>query len=212
VSFYQAQPAYQQGLVPDSISTVTYSAAGEPIFFNEPRRVTPDVAMDADPYSGFLMGETFTISATAVNNDGCTKTGPGVEYCEFAEGGTSLASPSFAGVLAVVNAARAKKGLEAVGFINPKLYQLKVGPAGTHVRPLIDVDAPAAPTSLLRAYPAGAGENPRVITVNSQPFSGCPGGNCEGVDDVFNLTTPDYDNVTGRGTPWLPSLITALGG
>ncbi len=212
VSFYQAQPFYQANVVPDSISTVTFSASGEPIFFNGARRVIPDVALDADPYSGFLMGETFTISSTAVNNTGCTKTGTTTEYCEFGEGGTSLASPSFAGVLALVDQARAKNGLSAVGFVNPHLYRLKVGAPGSTKAPLVDVHAPAAPTSLLRAYPASIGENPRVITVNSDPFSGCPDGICEGVDDIFNQTSPGYDNVTGRGTPWIPALIGALGG
>jgi len=211
VSFYQTQPHYQEGVVPDSISTVTYAASGEAIYFNSPRRVSPDIAMDADPYSGFLMGETFTISATAVNNAGCTKLTKTTEYCEFGEGGTSLASPSFAGVLAVVNAARAKNGFGAVGFVNPRLYNLKVG-SGTNAQALRDVDAPTTPTSVLRAYPASFGENPRVITVNSAPAGGCSRGVCEGVDDVFNLATKGYDNVTGRGTPWIPGLIKALGG
>ena len=49
VSFYQTQPSYQAGVVRPGISTLTYSATGEPIYFNTPRRVIPDVAMDADP-------------------------------------------------------------------------------------------------------------------------------------------------------------------
>jgi subtilase family serine protease len=212
VSFYQEQPDYQKGVVPNAISTVTYSSSGEPIYFNTPRRVIPDVAMDADPYSGFLMGETFTISSTAVNNLGCTKTGPGLEYCEFGEGGTSLASPSFAGVLAVVDSTRASKGKIPLGFANPHLYKLKTGAPGTSGAPLIDIRAPATATSLLRAYPTSITENPRVITVNSVPNSGCPNGLCEGVDDVFNQTTPGYDNVTGLGTPSIPQLVFALGG
>jgi len=212
VSFYQTQPSYQAGVVRSGISTVTFSAAGEPIYFNTPRRVIPDMAMDADPYSGFLMGETFTISSTAVNNTGCIKTSKTTEYCEFGEGGTSLASPSFAGVLALVNQARAKKGLGSVGFVNPRLYKLKAGAPGSTKDPLVDVRAPAAPTAALRAYPASIGENPRVITINSQPFDGCTKGACEGVDDVFNQTTGSYDNVTGIGTPYVPALVTALGG
>jgi subtilase family serine protease len=212
VSFYQPQPFYQAGVVPSALSDVTFAASGEPIFFNESRRVIPDVALDADPYSGFLMGETFTISSTAVNNAGCTKLSSTTEYCEFGEGGTSLASPSFAGVLALVDQARAKKGLSAVGFANPRLYNLKTGAPGTTSQPLVDVRAPKAPTSVLRAYPASLGENPRVVTVNSVPSSNCPQGNCEGVDDVFNLTSPGYDNVTGRGTPWVPALVAAFGG
>jgi subtilase family serine protease len=212
VSFFQAQPGYQAGVVPASFSSVTFSATGEPISFPSPRRVTPDVALDADPYSGFLMGETFTISSTSVNNQGCTKTGKTVEYCEFAEGGTSLASPSFAGVLALIDEARAKRGLAPVGFVNPRLYKLKTGVPGTTSQPLVDVRAPAAPTSVLRPYPAGFPENPRIITINSVPATGCPKGICEGVDDIFNQTSPGYDNVTGRGTPWLPALVRALGG
>jgi subtilase family serine protease len=212
VSFFQTQPAYQARVVPASISTVTFSAAGEPISFNRPRRVAPDVAMDADPYSGFLMGETFTIASTAVSNGGCTAFSKTMEYCEFAEGGTSLASPSFAGVLARVDQARQANGLGDIGLVNPRLYAVKAGVPGSTTTALVDVIPPSTPTSVLRAYPASAGENPRVVTVNSQPASGgCSQAICEGVDDVFNATTPGYDNVTGRGTPWIPSLVTALG-
>jgi len=212
VSFYQAQPFYQSGVVPASISTVTYGASGEPLYFPTPRRVTPDVAMDADPYSGFLIGETYTIANTVTANTGCTTYTNTLEYCEGGIGGTSLASPSFAGILALVDQARAAKGLGPAGFVNPHLYNIKVGAPGSTSTPLVDVRAPATPTSLLRAYPTLTGESPRVITVNSVPFSGCPGGICEGVNDLVNETTPGYDNVTGLGTPWIPSLVSAFGG
>jgi subtilase family serine protease len=211
VSFVQPQPQYQRGVVPASISTVTFGNTGEPIPFSGPRRVIPDVAMNADPYSGFLMGETFTIASTAVNNGPCTATSTTEEYCEFGEGGTSLASPSFAGVLARVDEVRLAKGLNTIGFANPHLYGLKVGAPGATTA-LVDVRAPSTATSVLRAYPAVVGENPRVVTVNSDPVSTCPKGICEGVDDVFNQTTPAYDNVTGLGTPWIPSLVATLGG
>jgi subtilase family serine protease len=210
ISFNQPQPAYQAGVVPASLSTVTYSSADEPIPFPA-RRVIPDVAMDADPYSGFLIGETFTISSNAVANGGCVAYSKTLEYCEFGEGGTSLASPSFAGVLALVDQVRAVHGLAPIGFANPRLYAAKVGAPGSTTTALVDVKAPTTPTSLLRAYPASLAENPRVVTVNSDPFSGCPGGICEGVDDIFNETTSGYDNVTGLGTPWIPSLTATLG-
>jgi len=212
VSFYEAQPFYQAGVVPTSLSTVTYGSSGEPLYFPTPRRVIPDVAMDADPYSGFLVGETYVISSNPASNTGCTAYTSTLEYCEGGTGGTSLASPSFAGVLALVDQARAAKGLGPAGFVNPHLYAIKVGAPGSTSTALVDVRAPAAPTSLLRAYPASIGENPRVITVNSDPFSGCPKGICEGVDDVVNETTPGYDNVTGLGTPWIPALVSAFGG
>ena len=212
ISFYQPQPSYQKGVVPNSISTVTFSAVGEPIFYSEPRRVVPDVAMNADPYTGFLIGETYTVAGDKISDAPCTPYSKTLEYCEGAIGGTSLATPSLAGVLALVNQARHKKGLGPVGFFNPVLYSLKVGASGTNTQAVTDVDAPTTPTALLRAYPASLQENPRVVTVNSQPFIGCPGGICQGVDDVFLTTTKAYDNVTGRGTPWIPSLISALGG
>jgi subtilase family serine protease len=157
------------------------------------------------------MGETFTIASTAVSNGGCTAFSKTMEYCEFAEGGTSLASPSFAGVLARVDQARQANGLGDIGLVNPRLYAVKAGVPGSTTTPLVDVIPPSTPTSVLRAYPTSAGENPRVVTVNSQPASGCPKGICEGVDDVFNATAPGYDNVTGRGTPWIPSLVAKLG-
>jgi subtilase family serine protease len=172
--------------------------------------VIPDVAMNADPYSGFLIGETFTIASTAFLNGSCTATSTTEEYCEFAEGGTSLASPSFAGVLARVDEVRLANGLSTIGFANPRLYKVKAGAPGATTA-LVDVRAPSTATSVLRAYPVAAGENPRVITVNSDPVSTCPKGICEGVDDVFNQTTPGYDNVTGLGTPWIPSLVAKLG-
>src|ERR1700761_7136138 len=168
--------------------------------------------MEGDPYTGFLIGQTYTITGDKVSDGPCTAYSKTLEYCEDSIGGTSLASPSLAGVLALANQARAKKGLGPVGFFNPRLYTLKVGAPGTTASPLVDVRAPATATAVLRAYPASLGENPRVVTINSVPGSSCPAGVCEGVDDVFDLTTPGYDNVTGRGTPWVPALISALGG
>ena len=132
LSFSQAQPSYQVGIVPASLSEVTYSIGTvppyyEPIPFTTPRRVIPDVAMDADPYTGFLIGETFTKSSTAVANTGCTSTSSTEEYCLFSEGGTSLASPLLAGVLALTDQQRGLKGKAMLGYANPYLYKLKVG-------------------------------------------------------------------------------------
>lgn len=216
-SLSQLEPSWQKGVVPPALADTTYSAAGEPIPFSAPHRVTPDIAMDADPYSGFRMGMTFTV-VTAGGDPGCVlHTGSTtLEYCEFGEGGTSLASPLFAGVLARVNQQRAANGLGTIGFVNPSLYQLSVGQPGATNRPIIDVLPPSSPVAVLRAYVEVPGAV-RVVTVNSVPNSSLPSGftcadsACLGIDDLFFQTTPGYDDVTGRGTPYVPILLKALG-
>ena len=69
-------------VVPAPIATVLGGAPG---------RTTPDVALDADPQTGMLVGETQTFA------DGT------VRYGEFRLGGTSLASPLMAGVVALAD-------------------------------------------------------------------------------------------------------------
>jgi subtilase family serine protease len=210
-SLSQLQPSWQKGVVPSALADTTYSITGEPIPFSEPHRVTPDIALDADPYTGFRMGETFTV-VTPGGDPGCvvnTKA-TNLEYCEFGEGGTSLSSPLFAGVLARVNEQRLANGLGTIGFVNPRLYQLAVGQPGATNTPIIDVLAPSSPVALLRGY-LQIPNTVRLVTVNSVPNAACPNGICEGVDDVFLQTTPGYDDVTGIGTPYLPVLLKALG-
>jgi len=67
------------------------------------------------------------------------------EYCELGAGGTSVATPLFAGVLALVNERRfhAKQG--PIGFVNPALYRLQVGDEWSDDAPIIDIKAPAEP-------------------------------------------------------------------
>jgi subtilase family serine protease len=69
-------------------------------------RVIPDVSMDADPYTGFLVGATQTLP------DGSTG------YGENTWGGTSLASPLFAGLQA--DAMQLQH--QPIGFANPAIY------------------------------------------------------------------------------------------
>ncbi|MGH8961747.1 MAG: S53 family peptidase [Jatrophihabitantaceae bacterium] len=81
------QPAYQAGVAPG------------------PYRTIPDVAMDADPNTGMLIGETQTFPN-------------GVYYDEYRIGGTSLASPLFTGMTALA----LQKSGSAVGLLNPVIY------------------------------------------------------------------------------------------
>ena len=86
-------------------------------------RAVPDIAMDADPTTGMLVGETQNFPAASVF-------GPaGVHYGEYRIGGTSLASPLMAGVQAVV-----QQGLGGrIGFANPLIYSLKAQSSGASI-------------------------------------------------------------------------------
>lgn len=212
ISLLFGQPDYQVSTVPSDLSTYLNLGNGNQVPLS-PMRVTPDISAVADPYTGYLIGETFTIAGDAVNDAGCTPTGATTEYCEIPFGGTSLASPVVAGALANVDQIRRLTGRHDVGFANPWLYSLKVGttPFSSGV---IDVAAPATPTAVLRGYV----NNPsrvRVVTINSAPtlitlapfpLEVCSDPVCEGLNDVFNYTTPGYDDVTGLGVPFVPFL------
>jgi subtilase family serine protease len=92
-----AQPFYQAGVVPPSISE-----------YNGPRpmRAVPDVAMPGDPNTGLRIGETQVFAN-------------GTYYSTYRLGGTSLSSPLFAGVVADA----IQYNGAAIGFINPLLYR-----------------------------------------------------------------------------------------
>ena len=84
------RPDYQDGVVPAS------AGAG---------RAVPDIALDADPTTGMLVGETQTFPE-------------GRSYDEYRIGGTSLASPLFAGMSAL----REQGAGGRLGLQNPAIY------------------------------------------------------------------------------------------
>jgi subtilase family serine protease len=96
-SHIYAQPAYQAGVVPDSMSKA-YGATK--------MRVVPDVSAFGDPNTGYLIGQTQTFP------DGTAK------YSEYRIGGTSLSSPIFAGMMADLQQLKGSN----IGFANPLLY------------------------------------------------------------------------------------------
>ncbi len=93
-----AEPFYQRGVVPNGV------ARG--------RRALPDIAMDGDPGTGMLVGETQTFP------DGS------VRYGEYRIGGTSLSSPLYAGLEALADQAAGRPH----GFANPAIYRLDGAP------------------------------------------------------------------------------------
>ncbi len=97
-----AQPWYQRGVVPKSISQYFGGSAA---------RAVPDISMVGDPSTGMLVGQTQTFT----NPDSTTY----VAYGEYRIGGTSLSSPLMAGIEALADQA---SGF-AHGFANPAIYQ-----------------------------------------------------------------------------------------
>jgi subtilase family serine protease len=100
-SYTYTQPFYQAGVVPNALAL-----RNESLFGPVPLRVEPDISMDADAQSGMLIGLTQTFPS-------------GVRYDQFKEGGTSLASPLLAGVIADTDQAAGAP----LGFLNPALYK-----------------------------------------------------------------------------------------
>lgn len=96
-----AQPSYQAGVVPASISQTYGSAVNN----GAPMRVVPDVSAVGDPTTGMLVGQTQTFP-------------DGTYYDEYRIGGTSLSSPLYAGMWAL---AVQKHG--PYGLANPTLYK-----------------------------------------------------------------------------------------
>ena len=94
-----AEPGYQRGVVPDALARENQTG-------NHRGRVVPDISMDGDPTTGFLVGETQTFP-------------DGVYYDQYRIGGTSLSAPLFSGLMAVSN----QLDRFDHGFVNPVLYQ-----------------------------------------------------------------------------------------
>lgn len=169
------QPPYQRGIVPAAIAT-QYPGAGAP------HRAVPDVGALADPNTGYLVGQTQTAP------DGS------VVYDEYRIGGTSLASPLLAAIVATADQRRSAAGRPPVGFANPALYAL---PAAT----LHDVDDSSQPQrAVVRIdYANGADDGDGLIT-SLRTFG-----------QVGTLTSaPGYDTTTGRGSPNGQAFLGAL--
>ena len=153
-----SQPSYQAGIAP----------AGA--------RQVPDVAMDADPTTGMLIGETQIFP-------------DGTYYDQYRIGGTSLASPLFAGMTALAF----QHAGGGVGLLNPTIYANAGSGAFTDVA----------------GTPADAG-NVRVDFANGVDSSGGLRYSVRTFNQDSSLTTtPGWDNVTGIGSPntgWLTAI------
>ena len=152
------QPTYQSGVTP----------AGA--------RGVPDVAMDADPTTGMLVGETQAFP-------------DGVYYDEYRIGGTSLASPLFAGMTALA----IQHAGHGVGLLNPTIY------ADANSGVFTDVKGPGADAGNIRSDYVDGVDNAAGLVYSVRTFD----------QDASLTVTPGWDDVTGLGSPntgWLTAL------
>jgi subtilase family serine protease len=172
-----AQPAYQKGIVPTSMGTT---------------RSAPDLAADADPFTGIDVG-LLNLS------------GKKPKFYEESIGGTSESSPLVAGMVTA-----AQQGQSAAfGFINPAIYSMSGTTAFFDLLPLTD-KSPAldrgVECDLTEFFNICLGPKkrriPSLTTFDDQnpKMKGYTG----------QVTAPGYDNMTGLGSPDLPDFIPAL--
>jgi subtilase family serine protease len=130
-------------------------------------RAVPDVAALADPQTGLLVGQTQTFP-------------DGTYYDEYRIGGTSLASPIFAGLMALVD----QKAGHPTGFANPLFY---AHPGAFY--DVASVKTAVARRNFVNGVDAADGTVDRLRTFDDYTGS------------TTQHTGPGWDNVTGLGTP-----------
>lgn len=155
------RPAYQEGVVPPKAGS---------------GRAVPDVGLDADPTTGMLIGETQTFP-------------DGVRYGEFRIGGTSLASPLFAGMTANLT----EHAGDRIGFLNPKIYRQADSEVFTDIQGT-PPDAGNVRVDFVNGVDDADGLRYTVRTFN---------------EDSSLRIASGWDNVTGVGSPnarWITSI------
>lgn len=151
-STYHPRPAWQDDAVAPYLDSIgsTYSGLFSPL-----GRGIPDVA---------AQGQAFRV----IDKDRSTLAS-----------GTSASSPVFAGVVALLNAARRSLGLPPLGFLNPWLY--------SHSDALLDITA---------GYSSGCRR-----AGGGLPVSGARWNCTAGWDPVTGLGTPLFDRLLAAATP-----------
>jgi subtilase family serine protease len=172
------QPAYQKGVVPTSLGAT---------------RLDPDLAADADPFTGLKVGFL-----------GFTKGKP-TSFIQQSIGGTSESAPLVAGMVTA-----AQQGQKVpFGFINPAIYKLSGTSAFFDTLPLtqrspalyrgLECDITvfaniclSAPKHRIPSLTTFDDQSPRMKGYTGQ------------------VTLPGYDTMTGLGTPDMPNFVRDL--
>ena len=169
------QPAYQKSVVPATLATAPGNRPGLV-------RSAPDISADADPFTGFAVGLIVFKHHHPV-------------YTQTDIGGTSLAAPLVAGIVA-----SAQQGQAApFGFLNPALYTLANTSAVHQVLPLTRTSPPLYRGTVCGSRTCGL----QVLTTfDDQSFT------------MFGYTgqvsRKGYSNMSGIGTPNGQAFIAAL--
>ena len=173
-SLLWAEPAYQKGVVPPALTRPPGTRSGA-------ARSVPDISADADAATGFAVG-TLTFPT-----GGGTPT-----YSESVTGGTSLACPLVAGLVAAAQQGQAVP----FGFLNPVLYKLYGTDAFYGTLPITS----HSPVTERVMYCAPVFcHRQALVTVDDQ-----------NPNATSQVTLPGYDNMTGLGTPNGPAFIRHL--
>ncbi len=183
------QPFYQAGVVPTALSEANGST---------PMRVEPDISMEADPATGMLVGETQTFP-------------DGTYYDTYRIGGTSVASPLFAGLMARADQAAGRP----LGFVNPRLYALPGHGFGSGSGALYDVQPTHQDMSRADYIDSidtaqGLEYQTRIIDYEGTEQY-CATKKLCSQGAVALHTAPGYDNMTGLGAPGL-NFVAAVSG
>ena len=171
-----AQPGYQAGVVPDSLSQRLPTGAISPT----PMREVPDVSAYADPATGFLVGQT------VLEPNGKT-----YGFALSGIGGTSVACPTFAGIEA--DAQQAAGG--ALGFANPLIYAAYSQWDGKAFHEVTDFPLGSKRLGQVRVNYTNAAtkQGPLVYYLRTLGIDG------EGAAALH--ATRGYDDATGVGSP-----------
>jgi subtilase family serine protease len=175
-SLIWAQPGYQHGVVPKALATAPGNRPGLV-------RSEPDIAADADLFTGFATGILVFPK------------GKPPRFITIPNGGTSLASPLVAGIIA-----DAQQGQHtAFGFTDPALYRLTGTPALHDILP----STPSTPALFRGEACSNHFCGPLSLITFDDQNPTMPGY-------TGQVTLQGYDNMTGLGTPNGQTFIRAL--
>jgi subtilase family serine protease len=160
------EPNYQKSIVPASLTVAPGNRGGAD-------RSVPDISADADPFTGMLIGIIEILPKKSV-------------FVQEDIGGTSLASPLVAGMVAA-----AQQGQKtSFGLITPDLYRLAKTIAVNDALPLTSASPASYRATVCDVYTCGL-ELLAGFDVQSYSMNGYTG----------QVTLKGYDNMTGVGTP-----------
>ena len=160
----------------DSVGFLYGAGGGFSSLFDKPdyqsglsgtQRAVPDMAMDADPTTGMLVGQTQLFPRHKV------------KYGEYRIGGTSLASPLFAGMTALA----LQDHPEGQGLLNPVIY--------ANAGAFTDVSGAGPDEGNVRADFANGVDDSAGILYSVRTFN----------QDSSLSVAPGWDDVTGLGSP-----------